>query len=258
MATTTSSRRQRVRRGLLLSSFLLFPVILNYFSPYLIVVGAAQGIASGSMLVFAGLFASSLLVGRLWCGWGCPAGALQDYCAGVNNRPVAGKWANRIKWFIWVPWLGAIVALAVAAGGLARAEPLFMTETGVSVDSAQRLVVYYGVVVLLAATALLAGRRASCHSLCWMAPFMVIGRTLRNWGRWPALRLQADGEACSHCHQCTRACPMSLDVHGLVARGDMEHAECILCGTCVDICPRDVIRFRFSAGPARAASDPKE
>jgi ferredoxin-type protein NapH len=257
MAASTP-RRQRVRRGLLLISFLLFPISLNYFSPYLIVTGAAQGVASGSMLVFAGLFVSSLLVGRLWCGWGCPAGALQDYCAGVNNRPVAGKWANRIKWFIWVPWLGAITALAWAAGGLARAEPLFMTESGVSVDSAQRLIVYYGVVVLLAGVALLAGRRASCHTFCWMAPFMIVGRTLRNWGRWPALHLRAEAGQCSHCRRCSQACPMSLDVHGLVERGNMEHPECILCGTCVDVCPRHLIRFRFSATAAQGAAAPKE
>jgi len=28
----------------------------------------------------------------------------------------------------------------------------------------------------------------------------------------------------------------------------MEHPECILCGTCVDNCSKNVIRYSFSAG----------
>ena len=31
--------RQRIRKGLILLSLLLFPVILNYFSPYVIIDG---------------------------------------------------------------------------------------------------------------------------------------------------------------------------------------------------------------------------
>jgi len=34
----------------------------------------------------------------------------------------------------------------------------------------------------------------------------------------------------------------------MVQRGDMENGECILCGNCVDGCPRDVIRYSFSRG----------
>jgi len=34
----------------------------------------------------------------------------------------------------------------------------------------------------------------------------------------------------------------------MVERFDMEDAECILCGTCVDGCNQDAIRFSFSGG----------
>ena len=40
--------RQRTRRTLLLVSFLLLPVTLFYFSPYLVQMAAAQGVANGS------------------------------------------------------------------------------------------------------------------------------------------------------------------------------------------------------------------
>jgi polyferredoxin len=81
-----------------------------------------------------------------------------------------------------------------------------------------------------------------------MAPFMILGRKLRNAVNWPALRLKADKEACISCKKCTRNCPMSLDVNGMVQKETMENSECVLCGSCVDVCPKDVIRYSFSAG----------
>lgn len=41
---------------------------------------------------------------------------------------------------------------------------------------------------------------------------------------------------------------MSLDVNGMAQIGKMENAECILCGTCVDNCSKQAIRYSFSAG----------
>ena len=41
---------------------------------------------------------------------------------------------------------------------------------------------------------------------------------------------------------------MSLDVNGMVQLSSMENSECILCGTCVDGCPKKAIRYTFSSG----------
>jgi len=85
--------------------------------------------------------------------------------------------------------------------------------------------------------------------MCWMAPFMITGRAVRNrLGAWPSLRLAADSGACTQCGTCTSECPMSVPVQELVAKQAMEHTECVLCGTCVDGCPAGAIRFSFSAG----------
>jgi ferredoxin len=42
---------------------------------------------------------------------------------------------------------------------------------------------------------------------------------------------------------------MSLDVMKIVLAGKPEHHECILCGTCVDVCPKDVIHYTFQGVP---------
>jgi polyferredoxin len=108
--------------------------------------------------------------------------------------------------------------------------------------------IYYIILALFLGLALIFGRRAGCHTICWMAPFMIIGRWIRNRFKWPALRLVAKPAKCSNCQTCTRNCPMSLDVNGMVQRAEMEDGECILCGNCVDGCSKDAIHFSLSAG----------
>jgi len=60
--------RQNIRRGIILFSFFLFPATFYYLSPYLIVDAAAKGIINGSFIMFALLFASSMVLGRAFCG----------------------------------------------------------------------------------------------------------------------------------------------------------------------------------------------
>ncbi len=246
-------RRQAVRRTLLLLAFITFPVTMNYFSPYLIVDSAFNGVVNGSFIVFAAMFAGSLILGRFWCGWMCPAAGLQEPLLRVNGRRVGSR-ADLVKWLLWVPWLALIVFAVVRAGGCTSVNPLYGTVGGISLAAhADRpliaaYAIYFMVVLLFFGLAASLGRRGGCHSVCWMAPFMITGRAARNTLAWPSLRLVAESAKCERCGTCTSACPMSVDVESMVASGSMEHAECVLCGTCVDTCPNHVIRYSFSAG----------
>jgi len=246
-------RRQRIRKALLFISLLLFPVTLYYFSPALILQGASEGIVSASLIVFGLMFVGSLFFGRLWCGWACPAGALQEFASPINSRRITRR-VNWIKWAIWVPWLGLIIALAMSAGGFHTVNPFYQLEGGVTMaipydgSGPPWFAIYYIIIVLFVGLAIIVGRRAACHTVCWMAPFMILGRRIRNLVRWPSLRLTAEPETCINCKACTRACPMSLDVNGMVQQAHMENDECILCGSCVDGCPKGTIRYSFSGG----------
>ena len=243
------ANRQQIRRGIIILMFLLFPITMNYFSPYVIIEGASLGIVNGSLIVFAGMFISSLFLGRLWCGWACPAGGLGEIAFMVNNKPVNGKKLDWIKWLIWIPWISLIVWLAISAGGYHKVDFFLLTTDGISIaGSADRPIlfayfIYYIVIGTFLLLSITLGRRAGCHTICWMAPFMILGRKIRNLFKYPSLQLKAEPEKCTDCLTCTRNCPMSLDVNGMVKRRDMENTECILCGNCVDSCSKNVIRY---------------
>jgi ferredoxin-type protein NapH len=236
-------RRQKIRRTILLIMFLLFPIIYYYFSPYLIIVGASEGVINGSFIVFGSMFIISLFLGRAFCGWVCPAGGEQELCVRLRDKRFKGGKGDWIKYFLWVPWLSIIALMFYNAGGIKSINFLYQTYYGISIQNIESLILFMIIAGIIALLALIAGKRGFCHTACWMAPFMIIGRKIRNIIRLPALCLKADKEKCIDCKTCSENCTMSLDVNKMVKRGDMENTECILCGTCVDVCPNKVIKF---------------
>ena len=200
-------KRQSVRRLALLVSFLLFPVIIFYFSPALIIEGALEGAVAASMLVFCLQFLSAIVLRRAWCGWLCPAEAT------AVGKPAKLGWRARVKYVIWVPWVCSIVACAWIAGGFTTVDPLYGIPGGVSMNSPLGLPIYFGIVALFFVPNLFLGRRAMCH--------------------------------CIGCGKCDRACPMSLPVQDLLAGGTVADAECIQCAACADVCPKGVLRLRM-------------
>lgn len=237
-------KRQIIRKRITYVSFFLFPATFIYFSPYVIVGATARGIMSGSFFMFSLLFLSALILGRAFCGWLCPLGGGQDMLSPLSKRYV--KKGNVIKWLLWTPWIIAIVVVAIRQGGYHTLDPLYGTAHGLSIGSIYAMIAYLAVLVLVLGAFFVAGRRSFCHHICWIAPFMILGRRVRNVLRLPSLRLIKTNNTCRNCHLCTIKCPMSLDVELMVENSRMENPECILCGTCADICRKKCIKLKFN------------
>ncbi len=243
-------QRQKLRKLILLISLLLFPVTLYYFSPALIINAGLNGIINGSFIVFAFLFLLSIPFGRIFCGYLCPAGGLQECAFPVNERVPAQGWRNRIKYVIWTVWMGLVVFCYFHGGKITAVDFLFETENGISVSSLQSWLIYYGILCLIVLPAVLSGKRAFCHYFCWMAPFMVLGVKFRRFLRLPGLSVKGNEKAkCVSCGKCQKVCPMGIDVEREIRDGGVRNPECILCGACIDNCPGHVPVYGM-AGPS--------
>lgn len=238
-------KRQQLRKAIIIFCFLLFPITIFYFSPYLIVVGAFTGVVAGSAISFTLMFVASLFFGKAFCAYLCPAGGLQECLILAVGKKAKGGWRNYIKWAIWIPWIVGIVILFIRAGGITRVDPFFETTNGLSLNGNKLYTygIYFGILLLFTIPALTAGRRAFCHYICWMKPFMILGDRLGRVLHLPTLRLKADAEKCISCGLCDKKCPMSLEVKDMVKRENMVSVECILCGECIDICPKKCINY---------------
>lgn len=239
-------KRQTIRKALLLISLLLFPITMWYFSPYLIIQAASERIMNGSFIVFCLMFVCSMFMGRAWCGYLCPAGGLQECAANVNSKPSKQGWRNLIKYVIWVIWIIAVVVTFILGKNNVTINFFYMTDHGISITGIYNYIIYYGVIFLLLVPALLHGRRAACHYICWMAPFMIIGSKAGRFLHIPQLHIEADKSKCVSCKKCSSVCPMGLDVEKLVATGtNGKCSECIQCGACVDTCCKKAIHYAF-------------
>ena len=239
--------RQKIRKVLLLVSFLAFPITIWYFSPYLIINAAMEHIINGSFIVFCLMLILSMFFGRAWCGYLCPAGGLQECAMRVNNDPVKQGKRDKIKYVIWTIWIIAVIATFICGKNEVTINPFYMTDHGISVAAIHNYVVYYGVVMLLVVPSIIHGRRAACHYICWMAPFMVIGSSIGRWLHLPQLHIEVEKDKCVGCGICNKACSMGLDVKKLVADNSISKCtECIQCGACVDGCPKKVLKYKWT------------
>ena len=240
-----SSSRQRMRLWLIILSFIVYPVTFAYVSCPIITEAAGLGIVTGGLVVFALLFLSSLVFARLWCGWLCPAGGLQEACNLALRRPL---WTTKLDWLKYLAFLGIFGSIALAfwsAGGLKTVNLFYGTENGISILAAGGIAMFLGPVLFTLIFTLIFGKRGFCHTFCPIAVMLMIGQKIRNFFGWPALRLSADRAYCIGCNACSKECPMSLDVHAMVKEGKMENTECITCVSCVDICPQGAIRYTW-------------
>jgi polyferredoxin len=121
-----------------------------------------------------------------------------------------------------------------------------MTESVVSLTAIQNYIIYYSVLLLILILNFIFGRRAFCHYLCWMAPFMALGKSISRY-LWviPAVHIKSEQEKCTECGACSRVCPMGLSVSQMAKTNEFQHIDCINCMNCVDTCPQDVLRVGF-------------
>jgi len=239
-------KRQKIRKAIIFISFLLFPITIWYFSPYLIIQAAFQHILNGSFWVFLAMFVLSTFMGRVWCGYLCPAGGLQECIASCNDKPVKGGWRNNIKFFIWGIWTVGVITTYILGKNDFTIDFFFMTDHGISVTEIYNYVIYYGVLLILALPAFIHGKRGACHYICWMAPFMIIGSSIGRFLHIPQLHIEAEQDKCVSCKMCDKACPMGLNVSEMVKNNqNFKCTECIQCGACVDGCPKKVLHYKW-------------
>ena len=195
---------------------------------------------------FLGLLVISQLLGRrLFCGWVCPMGLLQEFLGGRLLRrllrrvaPAGSLSPARVVKFLL---LAVVVIVFFACDWTKDYRPydyVVRSPRTLSFDAPivamqiglRRYAVRLGLAALALVGAVFVGR-FWCRHLCPLGALLALTRTPS------ALKIHIDENACTHCHRCVRACPM---------RTLPNTGECISCLECWTVCPTDTIRLRPS------------
>lgn len=227
-------------------SLLLFPITLNFFSPYVSIVGAFNGIVNGSVMVFGFMLLSAMFFRRAWCTYVCPVAAISEFGERVNSKRLKRKPLTWIRLSIFGLWFSILVFGFITANGIHAFIPLYMTESGISVDQPLKFLTYYLVLSSLVILTFSLGKRGACYSICWMSPFLSAGAWLGDKLHFPQYKIRSTPETCIKCTLCDKNCPMSLDVMEELKAGSIQSLDCIQCGRCVEVCPKDVLHIGFT------------
>lgn len=239
--------RQKIRKTILLISFLLFPIIIWYFSPYLIIQASFQHILNGSFFVFLSMLILSPFLSRIWCGYFCAAGGLQESCSTINEKPAKQGQRNKIKFIIWTIWIITIITIFLLGKTPITIDFFYMTDHGISISNIYSYIIYYAVILILTLPSIIFGKRATCHYICWMAPFMIIGSTIGRKLHLPQIHIESEKNKCISCKKCNKVCPMGINVESMIKQEKTyANTECIQCGACIDKCSHDVLKYKFS------------
>jgi ferredoxin-type protein NapH len=233
--------KQKIRAAIVFFMFLMFPIIINFLSPVLILTGSSEGVINGSFIVFIMLFITSLFVGRAWCGWICPASGMQESCENFREKKAKTGVGNIVRGAIWFVWVGMIIFMFIKAGQFKNVGLIYPNKSFIEMMGIQVLIVYLGVVIIVFIMTLIWSGRAFCKYLCWIAPFMIIGNKIRYWLKIPGLYIKPEKDNCINCGKCTKNCPMDINVENMVEKENMYNRECILCLRCTDSCPKNAI-----------------
>ncbi|MDD4160468.1 MAG: 4Fe-4S binding protein [Synergistaceae bacterium] len=191
-------------------------------------------IALSSFILFIGAVLATLLTGRVFCGWICPLGAVNEFVSagsrklGIKNIQLPyliDKYLRYLKYAIlllvlyttwkfgtltfrdydpWAAWMH------LSAG---------WSEFG------------YGTAVLF--TTLFLGlfiQRFWCRYLC------PLGAALALISKFSLVKVYRDKSPCINCGKCSMVCPVGLTPDKDIVQRD---GECIACGKCYSACPVD-------------------
>ncbi len=190
-------------------------------------------LAPSNGVVFGVVALSAVLLGRVFCGWVCPLGALQDWLAWLSRRLMGAgpnpwrlpRWADRVLRGA----KGRLLGWRRGARGTAGAPPLaplcpFRSLFEFRWDA----LLTWGVIGVFVAVALMIER-------AWCRYFCPLGAILSLFNRLSPLRPRVNAERCVACGRCAIICPVEIDP---VADGT-QHPECVRCYACADACKRD-------------------
>ena len=213
-------------------------------------------IHSASFILMWIVFALTLLVGPVFCGWVCPFGSIQEWFGKLGkkifkrrfNRLIPYK-VDRILRYLRYLVLGLIVYMTAVTGMLmfANIDPYFALFNFWTPE-----VAIGGVIILIAVLLLsLLVERPFCKYAC---PY---GALLGVFNLFRIFKVRRNRSTCIDCKACDRSCPMNIPVS---TGGAVRNHQCITCLKCTSeqACPVEktveLTTIRLEKTPQEVAS----
>jgi ferredoxin-type protein NapH len=199
-----------------------------------------------------------VILGRVWCGWLCPIGFIQDLllkirkALGIPYTDVSPKSTMVLNQIGYVMiFLIAFLSLSVGVTFLGMNQ--FWSKSELPFESVappraiwifiQQILGLESWDTVIPLSAIIGAALAIVlsfkirHFWCRICP---AGALMSLLNRRALVSIQKDGSKCTKCRICMRACPM--DIEEIYEEKDLDNVTnrtCIHCYRCIELCPED-------------------
>jgi len=183
----------------------------------------------------------TLLIGRRWqCSYLCMLnGFVSEIWSDVF--PLFGKKKKLSKgWLLFLKvfrWLMLVVSLLLTIWWAARLFGIPIRGNGEWLQEFETLkYVSLELLMMMFLWVVWTGR-----GYCYYCP---LGSFLSLISRLAGQEIKTDNTHCINCGQCTKACPMEIDIAEAANEGKpVDNLRCVGCGHCIDICPTRTLSY---------------
>jgi len=212
---------------------------ITEWTDYLLENNILSGIGK-LLLIYGGTFLSILLLGRLWCGYVCPFGFIQEVLykirefVGLSSLKLTQKhkeYLNLVKY--------VLLTIFIIGLGFCEICPVrFVIPPLNGVATRIEIGIISSIIVLGIA---LFSERFFCK-ICPLGAFIGLFHKLTPW------RIKKNCTSCTKCGICYEVCPMDIkDIYTQRKDSDVTSSDCIFCNKCIDNCPeKDALSLTFA------------
>jgi len=191
-----------------------------------------------SNIIFAaGTTALTLILGRIFCGWICALGTLQDIFGRIGMKIFKKRYNiskvldKPLRYMKYVVLIGIIYFTWKTGQLIINSLDPFVAYSHISVGLEELLKEYavgFGILVVMLLSSLFYDR-LFCRYFCPLGAYYAIV------GRFSLLKIKREVSTCIDCRKCDRRCPAALEISSV--KGGDKSGECISCMNCIEACP---------------------
>ena len=188
------------------------------------------------IVFFACFFIPLFLFGKLFCGFICPMGFVQDVlhvsrqALGVQGVTLTQKLYERLS---IIKWTAVMLFLGMGFAGLDFCNICPAVTLSPAFSGFKTTIYISGFVMLFVLVASFFKSRFFCN-IC------PLGLVMGLFHRFTLVRLKKDCTACTECGACYNACPMGIkSIYTEREKVNVTDTNCLMCGECIRNCPED-------------------
>ncbi len=198
-------------------------------------------IFTSSFILLGIFFVASFFLGRVFCGYFCPLGSLQEWLRAIGKKigfkkdielpETLDKYLRYVKYLV----LAVIIYYSFYLGDLVfRAYDPYnaLMHFGNEFDEKVWGYTILAVVLIMA----LGAKSLWCRYFCPLGAFFGIIKKIS------FLKIKRDASTCIGCGLCDRNCPANLKIKTASA---VNSVDCISCSKCIGTCPKNSLEYNL-------------